>query len=135
MIIKGNKHIDVRGILCYNNNFDASLIKRIYTIENANIDFIRGWQGHKIEQRWFAAVTGSFEISVVQIDDWDNPSKNLPITKHILNTDSLDYLNVPQGHITAIQALEYNSKLLIMTDYLLGELQDDYRYPVAYFEK
>ena len=135
MIIKGNRFIDARGTLCYNNNFDASLIKRIYTIENADADFIRGWQGHKIEQRWFAALIGSFEISVVLIDDWANPSKNRPITKYILTTDSLDYLHVPEGHITAIQALEGNSKLLVMTDYLLGELQDDYRYPIAYFEK
>ena len=52
-LIKGNRHEDARGTLIYNNDFEASAIKRIYVIENQNTDFIRAWQGHKIEQRWY----------------------------------------------------------------------------------
>jgi len=77
-LLKGAKHRDQRGIITYNNDFDASQIKRSYTIENASLDFIRGWQGHKIEQRWFACMKGKFEIRVIEVDDFENPSKNLP---------------------------------------------------------
>lgn len=132
-MIKGNKHIDERGIITYNNDFDASQIKRIYTIENHSIDFVRGWQGHQVEQRWFAAMKGTFEIAVIQVDNFDNPSLHLPIETFNLTDEMLTYLHVPAGCITAIQAKEEESKLLVLADYALGEVQDEYRYPLAYF--
>ena len=49
-IVKGKAFKDDRGQLKFNNLFNLSLIKRIYLIENKK-DIIRGWQGHKIEQR------------------------------------------------------------------------------------
>ncbi len=133
MLIKGSKHNDARGTLCYNNDFDSSKVKRIYTIENSSIDAVRGWQGHKIEQRWFAAVFGSFEISVIKVDNWDNPSKHLPMDKFILCTEALDFLHIPPGSITAIRALERDSKLLVLADHSLGEIRDEYRFSIDYF--
>ncbi len=59
-ISRSGSHTHSRGTLFYNNNFDTSAIKRIYVIENQSVDFIRGWQGHKIEQRWFSVIKGSF---------------------------------------------------------------------------
>ncbi len=50
-LIKGNLYTDARGSLAYNNDFDLSLVKRMYTIQNKTIDIQRGWQGHKIEKR------------------------------------------------------------------------------------
>jgi dTDP-4-dehydrorhamnose 3,5-epimerase-like enzyme len=134
MIIKGNKHTDTRGTLRYNNDFDASKIKRIYTIENASLDFIRGWQGHKIEQRWFSVMSGKFTISVIEIDNWETPSEFLLITNYTLSAESLDFLHIPAGRITAIQAIEPNSKLLVLADFNLGELQDEFRFPSDYFK-
>ncbi|WKW45561.1 WxcM-like domain-containing protein [Myroides sp. JBRI-B21084] len=134
MLLEGKKHQDERGIITYNNDFDASKIKRIYTIENHSTEFIRGWQGHKIEQRWFACMKGSFEISVIQIDDFEKPSKDGIITKYFLAEDVLTYLHVPAGCITAIQAKENNSKLLVLSDYAIGEINDEYRFEVNYFD-
>lgn len=134
-ITKGNKHTDQRGIITYNNDFDASQIKRIYTIENSSLDFIRGWQGHKVEQRWFACMKGKFEIRVIKLDDFENPSKDLPQIKYLLTADSLDFLHVPGGCITAIRALEEGSKLLVLGDYLLGEIQDEYRFELDKFNQ
>lgn len=132
-MIKGQKHTDLRGTLCYNNDFDASAVKRMYVIENCSTQFIRGWQGHEIESRWFAAVLGSFEITVIAVDDWAHPSPDLPYKKYLLDTAGLNVLHVPSGNITAIQSLETNSKLLVMADYLLGETNDEHRYPPDYF--
>lgn len=133
MLLEGKKHQDERGIITYNNDFDASQIKRIYTIENKSLDFIRGWQGHKIEQRWFACVKGSFEISVIVVDDFTNPSKNLTVKKYLLTANVLTYLHIHAGCITAIKAKENDSKLLVLADYDMGEISDEYRYSLAYF--
>ncbi|MGG5508122.1 MULTISPECIES: WxcM-like domain-containing protein [unclassified Myroides] len=134
MLLLGEKYQDIRGKLTYNNEFNATVIKRIYTIENISIDFIRGWQGHQVEQRWFAAMTGSFEISVIKIDNFGNPSDSLAVVKYVLTADELTYLHVEKGHVTAIQALEKDSKLLVLADYSLGEIQDEIRYSIEYFK-
>nr|WP_199156610.1 WxcM-like domain-containing protein [Pedobacter sp. ASV2] len=133
MLLEGKRHRDGRGIITYNNDFDATQIKRIYTIENHSIDFIRGWQGHKIEQRWFTCTQGSFEVSVIEINDFTNPSKDLAIQKYLLTDDFLTYLHIPSGCITAIQAKADGSKLLVLADYGLGEINDEYRYNLDYF--
>ncbi len=133
-LITGNRHSDQRGILLYNNDFDASLVKRIYIIENENLEFKRGWQGHQIEQRWFSAVSGKFEIQLIKIDNWENPSKDLEIFTYIIDSEKLNVIHVPSGYISSIQSLELNSKLLVMADYLLGENKDEYRYNIEYFK-
>lgn len=135
MLLTGNAHKDERGIITYNNAFDASIIKRIYTIENDSTDFVRGWQGHKIEQRWFAAMVGSFEISIIKVDDFEKPSSDLAIEIFILEDYQLDYLHIPSGCITAIKSLEKKSKLLVLADYGLGEISDEYRFELEYFNK
>lgn len=132
-IIKGGSHTDARGTVFYNNNFDALAVKRIYVIENATTDIIRGWQGHKIEQRWFSAIQGSFKIQLIKIDHWDQPSKSLEKLTFTVNAEKLDVLHVPRGYVSGIQSLEEGSKLLVMADYLLGEVKDEYRYDVDYF--
>ncbi len=133
MLLKGKRHQDERGVITYNNDFDASLVKRVYTIENHSTDFIRGWQGHQVEQRWFACMKGSFEISVIKVDDFINPSKDLTIQKYVLMNDVLTYLHIRSGYITAIKATEEGSKLLVLADYGLGEIDDEYRYSLDYF--
>jgi dTDP-4-dehydrorhamnose 3,5-epimerase-like enzyme len=132
-IISGSRYNDERGSLSYNNDFEASHVKRIYYIENKDISFVRGWQGHKIEQRWFSAVTGSFIIRLIKIDNWESPSADLEIVRFELTSDGLNVLHIPAGYATSIQAVAHDSKLLVMADYLLGELTDDYRYDINYF--
>ncbi|EQB91587.1 sugar epimerase [Elizabethkingia anophelis] len=134
MLIKGSKYIDERGVVNFNNNFDASAVKRIYTIENAHIDFIRGWQGHAIEKRWFSCIKGNFIIAVIQIDDFEKPSENLQPTIYELDADGLNILAVEAGCVTAIKASAEDSKLLIMADYALNEIKDEYRFPLDYFK-
>ena len=132
-ITKGNNHQDERGIIKFNNDFNALGIKRIYSIENADTHFIRAWQGHKIEQRWFSAVVGSFTIKLIEIDNWVRPSKDLPQFEFILNAENLDVLYVPAGFISSIRATENSSKLMVFADFILGEVADEYRFPQDYF--
>jgi hypothetical protein len=132
-LINGNKHSDTRGSLLYNNDFDVSAIKRMYFLENTDTTLLRGWQGHKIEQRWFIAVQGSFCIKLVKIDNWEKPSIELVIEEFTVESKMLDVLKVPKGYISCILALEEGSKLLAMSDYLLGEIKDEYRFDLNHF--
>jgi dTDP-4-dehydrorhamnose 3,5-epimerase-like enzyme len=133
-IIAGGSHSDDRGLLQFNNSFDATPIKRIYLIENKETTFVRGWQGHRIEQRWFSALQGSFKIELIAIDNWENPSRDLKSLSFTANAVTLDVLHVPQGYVSSIQALEEGAKLLVMADYLLGAIQDEYRFDIDYFK-
>jgi dTDP-4-dehydrorhamnose 3,5-epimerase-like enzyme len=133
-LISGNCHSDQRGFLFYNNNFDVSKVKRIYIVENKDVYFVRGWQGHQIEQRWFSAITGKFKIKLIQVDNWEKPSEKLEVNTFIISSGTLDVIHIPQGYISSIQSLEPDSKLLVMADYLLGEVKDEYRYDIDYFK-
>jgi dTDP-4-dehydrorhamnose 3,5-epimerase-like enzyme len=133
-IIAGGSHSDDRGLLQFNNSFDATAVKRIYLIENKETTFVRGWQGHRIEQRWFSALQGSFKIELIAIDNWENPSIHLKSLSFIIKGKTLDVLHVPPGYLSSIQGLEEGAKLLVMVDYLLGEIQDEYRFSIDYFK-
>jgi hypothetical protein len=133
-IIEGNFFTDTRGTIVFNNSFDASEIKRIYIINNSSVDFKRGWQGHQIEQRWFSALNGSFCIKLIKIDNWEFPSRNLECLEFFISNKSLDVLHVPEGYISCIKAIEKDSKLLVMANYSLGELVDEYRFKLNYFK-
>jgi dTDP-4-dehydrorhamnose 3,5-epimerase-like enzyme len=134
-LISGNCHKDPRGLLFYNNDFDLTIIKRMYVIENSTKDVTRAWQGHKVEQRWFSVIQGCFKIQLIAIDNWDKPSETLPRLNYVLESATLDVLHIPAGYVSSIQAVEEKSKLVVMSDYHLGEINDEFRYPMNYFTK
>ena len=119
----------------FNNEFDLSQVRRIYFIENKDSTVIRGWQGHKVEQRWFAAAAGEVRIRVVEIDRWEEPSKNCKMQEFLLSSNDLDVLHVPAGCCTFITSETESAKLLVMADYLVGEIKDEYRFPSDYFDE
>ncbi|WP_394333362.1 cupin domain-containing protein [Sinomicrobium oceani] len=132
-LIKGGCYEDERGRLDFNNDINALLAKRIYIIRNVDSEFVRAWQGHKIERRWFSSINGAFEIKLIRIDNWESPSKDLQQRMFVLKGNGMDILAVPPGYVSSIQALEKDSKLLVMVDHALGEVKDEYRYDVDYF--
>jgi dTDP-4-dehydrorhamnose 3,5-epimerase-like enzyme len=134
-VVTGNSFQDDRGVLQFNNNFDASSIKRIYFIENSSTALERGWQGHKIEERWFVAVQGKVKINAVKIDIWGNPNSNLESHVFVLNQSVFNVLHIPSGYVTCIQSLEENTKLMVMSNYHLGEIKDEYRFPLEKFKR
>lgn len=129
IIISGSSHFDTRGNLFYNNDFISNQVKRIYVIENNNLDFVRGWQGHKVEQRWFTCIYGSFKIWVQAISNFEPNNVLHEIYEFELNSNKLDVLHIPPRYVTAIQSKEENSRLLVMADYLVGEFKDEFRFP------
>ena len=125
---------DSRGTIAFANDFDLSPIKRFYLITHPDTTIIRAWQGHKIERKWFYCTKGAFEIKVVQIDNWDNPSKELSIKNHILSSDKSHVLAVEKNCCTGIRALEKEASLLVFSDKTLEEAKgDDFRFDKNYW--
>lgn len=133
-LIKGGLHEDARGIISFVNDFDFSPVKRFYLITHPNTDIVRAWQGHKIECKWFYCTKGSFEIKVVKIDDWTNPSKELMIESYILTATKSQVLAVTEGYATGIRALELDASLMVFSNKTLDEAKnDDYRFDKNYW--
>ncbi|WP_312135013.1 WxcM-like domain-containing protein [Sphingobacterium sp.] len=132
--IKGGIASDYRGQIRFVNEFDMSDIKRFYIIKNSDLELVRGWRAHRIEQRWFYVLSGSFKIFIVKIDNWINPSKDLQVSALILNSMENKVMHLSAGYATAFQAMEENSELLVFSDYRIENAEkDDYTYPLDYF--
>lgn len=132
--IQGGIAKDHRGQIRFVNDFDMSDVKRFYIIKNTDLDLIRGWRAHRIEQRWFYVLSGSFQIDIVEIDSWDEPSKDLCVKKEIIKSSDNKVLHLASGYGTAFQALEENSELLVFSNYgIENAVNDDYTYPLGYF--
>lgn len=126
VLIKGNKHVDKRGVLIYNNDFDLTDVKRYFTIEPSTL---RAWHGHKNERNWISVVRGTALILLVKPDNWENPSHSLPVSEYILKEEDGDVLFIPGGYISGIKSITKDTKLGVFSDFTLEESKkDDYRY-------
>lgn len=133
-LIQGGIAKDHRGQIRFVNDFDMSEVKRFYIIKNSDLDTVRGWRAHRIEQRWFKVLSGSFALDLVKIDDWDNASTDLPIERKIIKADDMQVIHVPVGYGTAFQALEKESELIVFADYGIDHAsKDDYTWSVDFF--
>ena len=127
-VIPGGIHKDERGAIIYNNDFDLSLAKRFYSIQ-PTAHRLRGWQGHKREQKWFTATRGSLLVLVVQPDDWENPTFGLKPLEYILNAERGDVLHVPGGYATAFKPITPDAMVSVFSDFTLEEsLKDSFRF-------
>lgn len=124
-IIKGENYTDERGGLDFYNDFDMSQIKRVYFTIHKDKEVIRAWQGHKIESRWFCSVKGSFLVKLIEIDNWGNPSNELKVITYKLTSVKQEILYIPSGYVNGFKALQTDSKLMIMSNYGLNEVEND----------
>ena len=128
-VISGGLHIDEGGEISYFNDFNFRDVKRFYVVSNKSTSIIRAWQGHKVEQKYFFVVKGTYLVCAVEIDNWRNPSKDLKPTKFILDEKNPKILCIPPGYANGIKALEKHSKLIIYSNLNLEESSKDiYRY-------
>ncbi|WP_449437260.1 WxcM-like domain-containing protein [Pedobacter steynii] len=134
-IINGGYSTDHRGTISYVNDFDMSSVKRFYIITHPDVETVRGWRAHKIEQRWFHVTEGEFLIKLVKIDNWESPDKNLFIQEFMLTSNNIQTLCVPAGYGSLIRATKEKSKIIVFADYGIENANlDDYVYPSDYFD-
>jgi dTDP-4-dehydrorhamnose 3,5-epimerase-like enzyme len=134
-IIDGSLHVDDRGSLAFFNNFAFRGIERFYIIRPAKPKAVRGWVGHRREQKWFTAVAGVLAIAVVRPDDWQSPSSQLPVSSFILTAEVPRILSVPPGYATAILAINPRSALMVFsTGKIEDAVSDTFRFPTDLWE-
>tara|TARA_B100001059_G_C17634606_1_gene476173 strand:+ start:208 stop:642 length:435 start_codon:yes stop_codon:yes gene_type:complete len=124
-LIFGGSFEDERGRLDFINYFNAQEIKRVYFTTHPKTSTIRAWQGHTVESRWFICVQGSFQVKIIEVDDWENPSEDLEVHSYVLSSSKPEVLFVPEGCLNGFKAIEENSKLMIMSNYGMNEIEDD----------
>jgi dTDP-4-dehydrorhamnose 3,5-epimerase-like enzyme len=128
-LIQGGSYQDERGKLTFVNDFDLSQVKRYYIIEHTDASVVRAWQGHKKEQKWFQVLSGRFLVSVIQPDNWENPSENIEPETFILTATENKVLHIPGGFANGFKALEPNSRVIVFSDFSLEEsVNDNFRF-------
>ena len=130
-IINLEKFKDSRGkyIESFNTTFykkysiNTNFIQDDFSFSKKNV--LRGFHGDSKTWKLFFCVKGKFEVKLVEIDDWENPSNNLNVKIYILEEENPKVLQIPEGYVNGFSALEENSKLMIMSNFRLGENPND----------
>jgi dTDP-4-dehydrorhamnose 3,5-epimerase len=128
-IIQGGTHEDHRGRLTFFNDFNLKEVRRFYVIEHPDTQVVRAWQGHKIEQKWFYVLAGSFKVILVQPDNWEHPSEKSAKKEFILKAGNNQVLHIPGGFLNGFKALTANSKMMVFSDFWIDDAgSDDWRF-------
>jgi dTDP-4-dehydrorhamnose 3,5-epimerase-like enzyme len=134
-LIPGRSAIDDRGFVGFVNDFNFAGVKRFYTVTNHRAGFVRAWHGHKHENKYCIAVTGALLVCCIRIDNWDNPSPDLPIQRFVLSEESPGVLYVPAGYVNGFMSLSDKAKIQFFSTSTLEESQkDDIRFPARQWD-
>ncbi|MCX6738037.1 MAG: dTDP-4-dehydrorhamnose 3,5-epimerase family protein [Candidatus Parcubacteria bacterium] len=135
-IIKGNIATDERGSVSFVNNFNFKGVKRFYIVENSSKDIIRGFHGHKDEEKYVFVLSGKALICAVEMDDPINPSKDKKVFQFVLSAKEPAILHIPGGYANGVRAMEENTKVIFFSIFSMEETKnDDYRFPYDYWGK
>ena len=127
---QGGKFVDERGILQFVNETHPGYYRRFYLITHPDINVIRAWQGHKIEEKGFYSINGKFIVAVVSPLSFETPADDETVEFFELNNENNRFLRVPPGCYTGIKALSPDSTLLVLSGLdSAGSKADDYRQP------
>lgn len=127
--IKGGIHRDERGTLRFCNDFDLSAVKRFYTIVNRAEQPVRGWIGHRKENKWFFPVRGETTIVVSPMGESTNLTRYSRL-HYTLHADSPAVLKVPCNNWFYIEQHD-GAEVMVFSDCKVGEYEnDDLRRPL-----
>jgi len=131
----GGLAVDDRGELGFVNDFNFEGVKRFYTVANHRQGFVRAWHGHKREAKYVTAVSGAAVVGAVRIDNWDEPSRDLPIDRFVLSAHKPSVLYIPSGFANGFMSLTPDLKLMFFSTSSLDESQgDDFRFDARYWD-
>lgn len=135
-IIQGEIFRDARGQISSLNHFRFEGINRVYFIHHPDVSIIRGWHGHKLEKKWFYCVKGAFSIGLVEIDDWEAPSRELQPEIFRISDKKSEIICIPEGFASCIKATLPDSILMLLSGKTMAEATatpDSYRFDADYW--
>jgi dTDP-4-dehydrorhamnose 3,5-epimerase len=134
-LIAGNIGIDDRGEVGFVNDFDFAGVKRFYTVRNHRRGFVRAWHAHRREAKYVTATSGAALVGVVPIDDWEHPSKDLPVLRFVLSAHKPSVLYIPAGYANGFMSLTGDAMLMFFSTSTLEQSKgDDIRFPARYWD-
>lgn len=121
----GGLAVDDRGEVGFVNDFRFEGVKRFYTVSNHRAGFIRAWHAHRQEGKYVSAIVGSAVVGAVRIDDWENPSRQLPVNRFVLSDRRPSVLFIPPGYANGFMSLTDDLKLIFFSTCTLEESSGD----------
>jgi dTDP-4-dehydrorhamnose 3,5-epimerase len=129
-LFQGRCAIDDRGAVSFVNDFNFAEVKRFYTVTNHRAGFVRAWHGHKHETKYCTAIGGALLVCCIRIDNWENPSAELPIQRFVLSEENPGVLYIPPGYVNGFMSLTDKAKIQFFSSSTLEEsMKDDIRFP------
>lgn len=127
--VAGGIAFDDRGSVSFINDFIVSNYKRFYLVSNHKQGFIRAWHGHKQEAKAVVLLQGSALVCGVEIDNWESPSPDLEIHRHVLTASKPGALIIPAGFANGFMNLTADAILCFYSTSTVDEsMNDDIRF-------
>ena len=134
-MIEGGLAVDDRGTVAFANDFNLPNVKRIYFVSNHRAGFIRAWHGHVREAQYVTPVHGTSVVGTVKVDDWESPSKDLPVNRFVLSEYKPSIVYIPPGYASGFMSLTAGAKLLFFSTVTFEESQADHvRFDAHYWD-
>jgi dTDP-4-dehydrorhamnose 3,5-epimerase len=135
ILYSGDLAVDDRGEVGFVNDFDFAGVKRFYMVKNHRSGFVRAWHAHQREAKYVTVSEGAALVGAVKIDDWQNPSKDLPVSRYVLSARKPRVLFIPAGHANGFMSLTEDARLIFFsTSTLKDSMGDDIRYDARYWD-
>jgi len=129
LMMSGGLSVDDRGEVSFVNDFCFQDVKRFYTVSNHRTGFVRAWHAHRKEAKYVTAVVGSAIVGAVRIDNWEKPSRELPVERFVLSANKPSVIYIPPGYANGFMSLTHDLKLMFFSTSTLEESAgDDIRY-------
>jgi dTDP-4-dehydrorhamnose 3,5-epimerase-like enzyme len=134
-LVEGGIAVDDRGTLLFANDFLLSDFKRMYVVKNHSPKFVRAWHGHRFETKAIFVAEGTAVIGAVKVDDWEAPSKDLPVKRVVLSSLKPSIFVIPPGYANGIMTLSTNTTVCVFSSSTLSEsMADDVRFPARFWD-
>lgn len=133
-LFEGGLGVDDRGEVGFVNDFKFNNVKRFYWVTNYKSGFIRAWHAHKREAKYITVVQGAALVGAVEIDDWDNPSKDSKVWRYVLSDQKPSVVFIPAGYANGFMSLTQGAKVIFFSTSTFEDSQgDDIRYDAYYW--
>jgi dTDP-4-dehydrorhamnose 3,5-epimerase-like enzyme len=134
-LIEGGHAVDDRGFVSFVNGFGFEGVKRFYAVENHRAGFVRAWHAHRREAKYAYVARGSAIVAAVRIDDWEKPSRELPVERFVLSAQKPAVVYVPAGYANGFMSLSDDTVIMYFSTSTLEESKgDDVRYDARFWD-
>lgn len=134
-LIEGGLGVDDRGTVSFVNGFGFEGVRRFYAVANHRAGFVRAWHAHRREAKYVTVLRGAAVVGAVRIDDWERPSRDLPVARFVLSASKPAVLYIPAGHANGFMSLTDDALLVFFSTATLDESRgDDVRYDARHWD-